>query len=370
MYDKERFQAISCLFLAIFLSLAAISALSLNFAEGAEGIGKFSSIEGSVDSLRDGKLPAVPAKVGDLVFERDVIRTRSASRAEIGFKDGNTLRIAQRSRINISEYMTSEHSSREIIQLQRGKVEAIVDKNNAKRISLSKDAHFFEIRTPNAVAGVRGTDFFVSSDMNVTVVLVKKEGNVCVYNTNNPEKVVCLPPDYITTVTGENPPAAMRPATDTDFKWFETDIGSEFNPSPLGGTNTNIGGIEPTDVITTDTPHTMRDVPLSIPYSVTNPQTLTPPTPTPPTPTPPTPTPPTPTPPTPTPPTPPTPTPPTPTPPTPTPPTPMPPTPTPPIPTPPTPTPPGGGGDLTPLNPPKPPHETTLPHVGDLPSNR
>jgi len=369
MYDKERFQSVYSLFLAFFLSLAAIGALSLNFAEGAEGIGKFSSIEGSVDSLRDGKLPAVPAKVGDLVFEKDVIRTKSASRAEIGFKDGNILRIAQRSRINISEYMTGEHNSREILQLQRGKVEAIVDKNNAKRISVSKDAQFFEIRTPNAVAGVRGTDFFVSSDMNVTVVLVK-DGNVCVRNTNNPQKVLCLPPAYITTVAGENPPTEMRPATDADIKWFEIDMGSEFNPSPLGGTKTNVGGTEPTDVITTDTPHTMRDVPLSIPYSVTNPQTLTPAPPTPPTPTPPTPTPPTPTPPTPTPPTP---TPPTPTPPIPTPPTPTPPIPTPPTPTPPAPTPPilpGGGGDLVPLNPPKPPPITTPPHIGDLPSNR
>src|SRR5208283_3051608 len=158
--------------------------------------------------------------------------------------------------------------------------------------------------------------------------------------TNNPQKVLCLPPAYITTVAGENPPTEMRPATDADIKWFEIDMGSEFNPSPLGGTKTNVGGTEPTDVITTDTPHTMRDVPLSIPYSVTNPQTLTPAPPTPPTPTPPIPTPPIPTPPTPTPP-----------------------APTPPIL-------PGGGGDLVPLNPPKPPPITTPPHIGDLPSNR
>ena len=70
--------------------------------------------------------------------------------------------------------MSADGTSKGVIRLSRGQVKAIVDKNVAKRISLAPDANRFEIQTPNAVAGVRGTEFFVAYDRNVTTVLLRR----------------------------------------------------------------------------------------------------------------------------------------------------------------------------------------------------
>jgi hypothetical protein len=85
--------------------------IPISLVKAAEPIGKFSQMEGIVDVLRGDAMPAIPVKVGDPVFERDVIRTKSNSRAEIIFIDSNTIKISQRSRIDINEYLAGEDKS-------------------------------------------------------------------------------------------------------------------------------------------------------------------------------------------------------------------------------------------------------------------
>jgi len=207
----------------IFILFTLHCSLFTHHAEGAEVVGKITYVEGTVNILREGVLAAIPVKVQDQVVLKDIIRTKSNSRAEITFNDGTIVRIAQRSRIDISEYFTDKASSKGIIKLPRGKVQAIVNKEVAQRISLSPEANYFEIHTPNAVAGVRGTNFFVSFDINTSIVLVK-DGNVISYNVNFPALIVTMPPGYIATVTGDKVPEQPRPATETEINRFEREI--------------------------------------------------------------------------------------------------------------------------------------------------
>ena len=74
-------------------------------ASAAETVGRFTHVEGKVDILHEGAFPAVPAKVQDQLYPKDIVRTKSSSKAEILFKDNTVLRIGQRSRIDISEYV-------------------------------------------------------------------------------------------------------------------------------------------------------------------------------------------------------------------------------------------------------------------------
>ena len=209
---------IVCLSLMCVLSVLFFSAQSY----AAEAVGKITRVEGRVDVLRQGTLPATPARVNDELFQKDMVRTKSSSRAEILFRDNTVLRIAQRSRIDISEYFTGG-SNKGIIKLSRGQVQAVVSKNVTKRISLAPGANRFEIQTPNAVAGVRGTTFDVLYDRNVTSVLLK-EGDVCVFNIKSETNVVCMTPGYIVTISGDRVPGPPRKATDTEIKIFEKEI--------------------------------------------------------------------------------------------------------------------------------------------------
>jgi FecR protein len=212
-------------FKPVIVYLSLICAVSVFFAAqsyAAEAVGKFTHVEGKVDILRQGNLPAIPAHVDDALFQKDIVRTKSSARAEIRFRDNTVLRIAQRSRIDISEYFTGD-SNKGIIKLSRGQVQAVVDKNVTKRISLAPGANRFEIQTPNAVAGVRGTIFDVLYDRNITTVLLK-DGDICVFNIKAEANVVCMPPGYIVTISGDRVPQPPRKATDTEIRIFEKEI--------------------------------------------------------------------------------------------------------------------------------------------------
>jgi len=176
----------------------------ISMVKAAEPVGKFSQVEGIVDVMRGGILPAILVKVGDPVFEKDIIRTKSNSKAEVIFIDGNTIKISQRGRIDISEYSVEENRSSEILRLQRGRVEAIVPDKNAKRISVSPKAHKFEIHTPCAVTGVRGTKWWTYQWENCATIAVQ-EGKVYVYHPNFPDKIVEVPAGKMTKAC-EGPP--------------------------------------------------------------------------------------------------------------------------------------------------------------------
>ena len=126
-------------------------------AHAAEIIGKFSAVEGKVEVMRDGKFPAAIASIGTTISANDFIKTKSDSKAEIVFYDGNVLRIAQRSRIDISEYVTG---SKAVISMPDGKMEAVVLKQIAKLIAASPNANEFEIRTITAVGQVKRNGLF------------------------------------------------------------------------------------------------------------------------------------------------------------------------------------------------------------------
>ena len=48
----------------------------------AEVVGRLTQLEGRVELLKGGNLPAIPVKVGDTVEPGDVIRTKSQSKAQ------------------------------------------------------------------------------------------------------------------------------------------------------------------------------------------------------------------------------------------------------------------------------------------------
>ena len=252
-------------------------------ASAAEAVGRFTHVEGKVDILHGGAFPAVPAKVQDQLYPKDIVRTKSSSKAEILFKDNTVLRIGQRSRIDVSEYV-ADGTSKGVIRLSRGQVKAIVDKNVAKRISLAPDANRFEIQTPNAVAGVRGTEFFVAYDRNITTVLLR-DGNVCVFNMKEPKAAVCMPPGYIVSVTAGLVPQQPRKATETEMNIFEkeTSPGASVSKTyPETATELLVGAgaaptrtspdVEAAETLTeawslTETPATINDIPISQPIT-------------------------------------------------------------------------------------------------------
>jgi hypothetical protein len=140
-----------------FGSLLVLSALPLH-AQNVNGTLRV--VKGDVQ-IKSGKTgQTAKARLGTQVFPKDVIITGADSRAKIVMVDNNEINISPDSQLEIKHYEFDPNQGKKEVLLNvlygkvRNKVEQHYDGKTSK----------FEVKTPAAVAGVRGTDFMTSYD--------------------------------------------------------------------------------------------------------------------------------------------------------------------------------------------------------------
>jgi len=220
----------------------------------AEVVGYFSKIEGRVDILRVGADTAVSVRIGDPVSMGDIVRTKSDGKAEIIFKDETSVRLAPDTRVRIDEYTFNPDNTRNkgILNLFRGKIRAVVSKVVGRVIPAGIGASTFNVNTPTAIAGVRGTTLFVFYSGGITGVLFT-DGNGFAYNPNLPGLIVNVGTGQITFVAGSDaPPSPPRTATGAELAVYTSDtaIGEGAGGETAGG-ELLAGGETPGDIIST-----------------------------------------------------------------------------------------------------------------------
>ena len=134
---------------------------------GAEVVGRLTQLEGRVDLLKGGKLPAVPLKVDDTVEPGDVVRTKSLSKAQITFIDNSLLTLSQEARIAIEEFKfePSQGKRQAVLEIFQGLALAVVNK------ILKAEEPDFVIKTQTAIMGVRGTEIGMRNQPNSSTIL-------------------------------------------------------------------------------------------------------------------------------------------------------------------------------------------------------
>ena len=133
----------------------------------AEVVGKFTQVEGRVDLLKGGNLPATPVTANTTVEPQDVVRTKSLSKAQITFIDNSVLTISPGSRIAIAEYMIdpAQGKRRAVLEIFQGMALAVVNK-----IFNVKEPDFV-VKTHTAIMGVRGTEFGIRLLPNTSTIM-------------------------------------------------------------------------------------------------------------------------------------------------------------------------------------------------------
>lgn len=192
----------------VYFFIASIFFLGADTAvAGSPAVAIVHKIDGSASVMPGGKIPAKNLKAGEVLYEKDIVRTKSNSGIEIVFKGGNVITLGERSRLDISNYENTINNTK-IMKLPRGVLKASVNGKDLKRHKGQK----FEIHTPNACAGVRGTEFFVSHVNNVSTVAVDK-GTVYVYNVESPAASKDIEAGFMTNIRKGRTPSASRPAS-------------------------------------------------------------------------------------------------------------------------------------------------------------
>ncbi len=160
------------------LIVAAVAGAAFLVAAGALAAapapaGTVSFVAGDATRTAGGK--AQKLAVGSAVFEGDALETQKRTRLEVKLADGSVLRLGPSSKADVqaASFGKSVEERKVTAKLLVGKVWA----NVAKAVGGEQR---FEVRTENAVAGVRGTTFRVDASTDRSVVVKVYSGTVAV----------------------------------------------------------------------------------------------------------------------------------------------------------------------------------------------
>lgn len=147
---------------------------SYSFAQNGEGespkVAVASIIRGEVDLLIMGK--TIRLKKDDWVKEGSVVKTADKSFVKLIFIDKSQMNIGPNTEMKIAKFNGNDSG---IIDLVKGKIRSQVTKDYLQM--KDKDRSKIFVKTPNAVMGIRGTDFMISTNgINTSAVLF--EGSV------------------------------------------------------------------------------------------------------------------------------------------------------------------------------------------------
>lgn len=137
----------------VFLALSALSAALVLFPSGASAqdarIGAAAAVRNQVTAARASGQNQ-PLATGNAIYQNQTISTGANSVAQLLFTDQTTLSIGQRSQVTLDRYVYDPGNS-------GGGATVSVARGAMRFVSGSQDPRNYQVRTPVATIGVRGT---------------------------------------------------------------------------------------------------------------------------------------------------------------------------------------------------------------------
>jgi hypothetical protein len=176
------------------LSLSAVLFMMAGPAFADNGL--FMVVKGTVKVISGTDKKETAAKVGTKVFSGDTIITEKESRAKIVMADRNVLQLSPESRFEITKYKVgaTEDQREAQVALMQGKVRVQVEQKYSEK-------NKFELRTPTAVAGVRGTQYVAQFEpKSQTTTIIVLTGRVAVSTPKQTTPPIVLTPNMGSTI--------------------------------------------------------------------------------------------------------------------------------------------------------------------------
>lgn len=197
-------------------------AVQVSAAEKMYGV--FMVVKGGVQIQSPGK-PESAAKVGAKVYEGDKVITAADSRAKIVMSDRNVLNLNPDTTIEIATYQNDPATGKKNVEIKlgAGKLRANVEQN------YDGEKNKFQVKTPTAVAGVRGTQFQTGFDPKTSrTSIVTFKGSVAVMAVNSQGRptgspVIVKKGQMTTTAPNASAPEAPKALPKEEMKQIEND---------------------------------------------------------------------------------------------------------------------------------------------------
>ena len=172
IFDGDRNMTSPAHRLAVFLMAISIVALAENATADTADIGKATSITTIVTGTL--ATDAIALKSGDTIFQNETIATDASGIGQFQFRDETKLAVGPGSTIILDNFVYDSETSKAkiVINLSQGALRFITGKSN-------HDA--YEIVTPTATIGVRGTvfDIYARPDGELALAMIDGAVEVC-----------------------------------------------------------------------------------------------------------------------------------------------------------------------------------------------
>ena len=175
----------------------------------ATSFGVLMVVKGSVKIFKKDDT-STDARISSKVFPEDTVVTGKDSRAKIVMSDRNIINVLPETKLRIDQYINNEKEKNVRLSLIQGKV-----RNNVEQ-KYDNEKNRFELKTPTAVAGVRGTQFITSFDKltNKTEIVTLK-GEVAFQGLDVASNKLTEPVVVKKGETSQNQEVGAPPATPT-----------------------------------------------------------------------------------------------------------------------------------------------------------
>jgi hypothetical protein len=173
-------------------ALVAVPLLGAVTAAQAQQVGATTVVRNEVARIKGAVRNAIA--VGESVFRDEAIQTGADSAAKVVFLDQTNLSIGPNARVALNQYVYSEARP-------AGKVALNLLRGTYRFVTGDLDKRAYEINTPVATIGVRGTEFDVATTGARTVVtLLGGEVRVCTRSAS-PQCLTMNQPGQVAIVT-------------------------------------------------------------------------------------------------------------------------------------------------------------------------
>ena len=170
------YNAVFVLLLAVLMSWGLTAAVA---GESGGNEAAVTMVQGTARVYASGSKTGLILKKGDKLKKEHEVKVAEKSRIELRFPDGTVMRLAAKSNLKMSELAFNKQTDSKNVKvdLSKGKLWAKV-----KELTTSDSS--VEVKTSNAVAGVRGTVYRVSvaEDKSAEVKVKVYDGSVYVAN--------------------------------------------------------------------------------------------------------------------------------------------------------------------------------------------
>jgi hypothetical protein len=216
--------------------LAALLLMGIVFttmqAFAADGV--FMVVKGTVTIESQGK--ASSAIVGAKVAQGDKIISAADSRAKIVMSDKNILNISPDTTLVIEKYSNNPNDKNVELKVEQGKVRATVEQK------YDGEKSRFNIKTPSAVAGVRGTDFITSYSPSNRITRVVTFSGVVAVGQLGPRGSIVNPvfvrPGETTEAGPDQAPEPPKPVPQDEVNLLDQQSKADVGPTPNSDSGT------------------------------------------------------------------------------------------------------------------------------------